>query len=281
MSSVRRQDILSLCNLRQDGRKQHEIRRINCNLRPLNDNSVASSSIFQLGLTKILCTVEGPMECSRRSDENPHRANIHVTVKSAPFSSFSRSTNNSSVSNKRYLEMSQEISQAFEAAVILDLYPRCVIHINCHILQDDGGVLECAINAVTLALVNAGVALKDLVCSCSVGLMISSSSHVCIIDLNKGEENESYNGNVSKMSAALMPQRGSVVLSKLASSRLKNVKELEGMMKAASEGCKAVYDIMTQCIRDHHATMIAARMGNAQVSYNDVAKSLMVSFLLE
>ena len=55
-------------------------------------------------------------------------------------------------------------------------------------------------------------------------------------------------------------------------------------MEIVSSGCNAVYNVMAQCIRDHHANLIAARMGNAQISYNDplnmVSLVLLCLFLL-
>ena len=42
-------------------------------------------------------------------------------------------------------------------------------------------------------------------------------NELSLIDLNRAEENESNNGNISKLSVAQMPQRSSVVLSKMSS----------------------------------------------------------------
>lgn len=164
MSSLRRQDILSLCHLRQDGRKQHEIRRIRCNLRPLADSKAAS--LVQMGLTKALVSVAGPMACPRRSDEKvdvsiysffvwhrinsmvlvshvefySQRANLSVSVSMAPFAGMSRS--HTFTTNKRMLEISNDIQNAFQAAVLLHLYPRSTIFVDVQILSDDGGS-EC------------------------------------------------------------------------------------------------------------------------------------------
>ena len=56
-----------------------------------------------------------------------------------------------------------------EAALLLHLYPKTKIEIVVWILADDGGRLCAAINATTLALVDAGIPMKDLVCACSAG----------------------------------------------------------------------------------------------------------------
>ena len=84
-------------------------------------------------------------------------------------------------------------------------------------------------------MVNAGISLKDLVCSCSAGMVCVICSfyifsdvvlylhislqmnELSIVDLNRAEENEANNGIISKLSVALMPQRSSIVLSKMSS----------------------------------------------------------------
>lgn len=42
-------------------------------------------------------------------------------------------------------------------------------------------------------------------------------NELSIVDLNRAEENEANNGIISKLSVALMPQRSSIVLSKMSS----------------------------------------------------------------
>jgi ribonuclease PH len=68
MTSIRRTDLLALSNLRNDGRKAEEIRRMRIQMGPLGD-SVGGSALVEMGLTAVLATVRGPLECTRRSDE--------------------------------------------------------------------------------------------------------------------------------------------------------------------------------------------------------------------
>lgn len=49
--------------------------------------------------------------------------------------------------------------------------PRTQIDIYLHVIQSDGGVLPVCINAASLALVEAGVAMSDLVVGCSAGYL--------------------------------------------------------------------------------------------------------------
>lgn len=75
-SSLRRTDILALSNLRNDGRRPEEIRRMRIQMGPLAiatnamaGEAVGGSALVEMGLTVALATVRGPTECTRRSDE--------------------------------------------------------------------------------------------------------------------------------------------------------------------------------------------------------------------
>ena len=48
---------------------------------------------------------------------------------------------------------------------------RTQIDIYLHVIQSDGGVLPVSINVASLALVDAGVAMSDLVVACSAGYL--------------------------------------------------------------------------------------------------------------
>lgn len=74
MSSLRRADLLALSNLRNDGRKAREIRRMRiqmgcCDVSMSNNSNTSGSAIVQMGLTSVMATVSGPMDCTRKSDE--------------------------------------------------------------------------------------------------------------------------------------------------------------------------------------------------------------------
>jgi hypothetical protein len=70
--------------------------------------------------------------------------------------------------------MALAVRQTFESVVMTHLYPRSEIDIQIHVLQSDGGALHVCLNATTLALIDAGIALSDYVCACSAGLIDST-----------------------------------------------------------------------------------------------------------
>lgn len=67
------------------------------------------------------------------------------------------------------MEISLLIKQTFEAVVLCELAPRSQIDIFVSVIQADGGTRCAAINAVTLALIDAGIPMREFVCSCAAG----------------------------------------------------------------------------------------------------------------
>ena len=86
---------------------------------------------------------------------------------------------------RKAVETATAIRQTFETVILCDLYPRSQIDIFITILQADGGEhshahpdplhtpcriagkQSASINAATLALMDAGIAMSDFVVSCS------------------------------------------------------------------------------------------------------------------
>lgn len=147
-----------------------------------------------------------------------------------------------------------------ESALLLHLYPKSKIQIVVWILADDGGRLCAAINATTLALVDAGIPMKDLVCSCSAG----GNGDSILVDLNRREES-SQGGQASVyLPCAMLPQRGTVVMAQC-EARLPSLSSLENVLDAAMEACRAVFEILQAAIRERASTILAARTGTATI----------------
>lgn len=276
MSSLRRTDLLSLSNLRNDGRKPNEIRRMTIQLSPLTNSTCTNgSSYLQMGLTTVLCAVIGPIECSRRSDELPDKALLEINLRIAPFAPSSGDRRNvNSNTDRRILEHSTLIQNALEASLMLNLYPKSRIVVDLTVLADDGGRLCACINASTCALVDAGIPMKDLVCSCSAGLVTGTGSSadgledITLVDLNQKETSTYSNESCAVyMPCAMMPQRNTVVLSQC-ESRLSSVEVFEKVLNAAMDGCQMVFQVMEASIRERTEKLIAAKMGNILIKEN-------------
>ncbi|KAI8873443.1 exosome component 4 [Ramicandelaber brevisporus] len=235
-----RVELLSPEGLRSDGRRANELRNIVCRAGTLR--RADGSAYLEQGNTKVLAAIHGP-HAPRSSSSNVQprhdRAVLNVEVLVAPFSGTERKR--WSRNDKRASELAQYIVQTFEASVFLGLYPRSVIDIHLHILQQDGGLLETCINAASLALVDAGIAVSDMAVAVSAGCADMTKP---LLDLN-GVEANSFATPV--VTVAILPRTEQVVLmtmeSRLAVERLKDVVAL------AVGGCKHIHGYLDGEIR--------------------------------
>lgn len=169
--------------LRIDGRRWNELRRFECRINTHPTSSDGSSYVEQ-GNTKIICMVQGPMEPSLKSQTNATKASIEINLSVANFSTIERKKRMKN--EKRMIELKTTLERTFDQSVICKLYPRTVIQINIHVLAQDGGLLAGMTNAITLALIDAGIAMYDYVSAISAGL----HDQTPLLDLSTLEEND-------------------------------------------------------------------------------------------
>ncbi|KAL7469611.1 hypothetical protein ACHAXS_009867 [Conticribra weissflogii] len=291
MTSLRRTDILSLIHLRSDGRRPQEIRHMSCHLGALPStsdcgsalptSSCSGSALVSMGLTQVLAVVRGPADVTRRSEELPDRAVLEVSFRTAPFSQPGDRRNVNPSTDRRLIEQSNLLQTALSASILLHLHPKSKISVTVMVLADDGGRLEAGINAATLALMDAGIPLKDMVCACSAGRWnAGSGGEDIVVDLNRREIQAATGigssggagvgtSDTIYLPVATMPQRGTIVLAQC-ESRLSGGEESFGeVLEAAMGGCQAVMEVMSAAVRERGAGLLKARQGKADVILED------------
>ncbi|KAI9205338.1 ribosomal protein S5 domain 2-type protein [Polychytrium aggregatum] len=230
-----RHEIVSPEGLRVDGRRPGELRRINC--RTGIFTQADGSAYIEIGNTKCLAAVYGPREPQKKGQAVHDRAFISVEFNVASFSSGEHKEKLRQ--DRRLLELGTTIRQTFEPVIMAQAYARSEIAIFIQILQTDGGILHTAINATTLALIDAGIAMTDYVAACSSGF---ANDHA-ILDLNYIEEM----AEVPALTMAILPKTGKVTMLGL-EARL-HLDHFEATMNLANDGCAAVLDILDEAIR--------------------------------
>ena len=211
-------------------------------------------------LTVSLATVRGPIECKRRSDELPDKAVLDVTCKSAPFSSSGDRRVTNPNTDRRLMEIAHLLKTALEATLLLENYPRCLISVSVTVLADDGSRLSSMINAASLASLDAGLCMRDILCACSAGYAGEST----LVDLNRREESSFGGQPAVYLPCAMLPQRGTIVLSQC-EARVPDFDTLERVQEAAMDGCRAVFDTLQAAIRERASTLLIARNGQGAV----------------
>lgn len=283
-SSIRRTDLLALSNLRNDGRKAHEIRRMRVQLGPVasalssKTEAVGGSALVESGLTVVLATAKGPLACLRRSDELPDRAVVDVSIKVAPFASAGgdrRILNPNS--DRKLLEMSHYIQKALEATILLQLYPKSRLEIKIVVLADDGSRLCAAINAASAALIDAGIPTKDVLVACSAGV---STCETPLVDLNRREESTQQGRSPVCLPCAMLPQRGTLVLAQC-EARIPDFETLDRVTEAAMAGCRAVFDVLQAALVERAETLMGLRNGTGTVVDAFAAKAVEEAMRME
>ena len=81
-------------------------------------------------------------------------------------------------------EFQRIIKSVFEEAIMLELYPKSQIDLQIMVLSSDGSYKSAAFNAVSLAIMNSGIAMKDFLIATTTGLL----NQVAVVDLIYQEE---------------------------------------------------------------------------------------------
>jgi len=158
--------------LRKDGRSANQIRQFAAEQGLLN--RADGSARFTQGNSSVLVSVYGPMEVKQRK-ELIDKASIDVCYRPR-----------SGLAGSEETEKELYIRSALEESILSTLHPRTAVNIVVQVLSEDGSMLSTAINAVCLALLDAGVAMKSQVASVSSCLV----NGTLVIDPSELEEKD-------------------------------------------------------------------------------------------
>jgi exosome complex component RRP41 len=237
-------EYLSPEGLRVDGRRPPELRKLQCRLGV--SRQADGSAYLEQGNTKVLATVYGPHDVSRKSQALHDKALINCQFSMATFSTSERRKRTRG--DRKSVEMSLALRQMFESVILRELYPQSKIDIYVQVLQSDGGNRCVSINAATMALIDAGIPLKDFVCACSAGFIEDTP----LLDLNYLEET----AGGPNLTLALLPKSNKIVLVQM-DSRL-HADHLEKVMNTAITGISRVHAILDRTVKEHLQKTITA-----------------------
>ena len=143
--------------------------------------------------------------------------------------------------------MQHTIASAFAPIIFTNLFPHSTITLSLHILAQDGSLLACLINASTLALIDAGIPMRDYLCACTSGSTSSYSSNDetadPLLDLNLSEEQELPFCTVGVLG------RGDEISVLVMETRVQ-VGRLEGMLAVGVDGCHQVREVLDGVVRE-------------------------------
>jgi len=233
-------ELISGEGLRLDGRRWDELRPIKFDIGVLE--KADGSAYVEWGKNKILVAVYGPREVHSRHLALPDRALFRCRYHMAPFSTEERKT---PAPSRREVELSKVIREAIEPAVFTELYPKTGIDVFIEVLQSEGGTRCAGITATSLALVDAGIPMKDLVVACAAGKIDGQ----IVLDLSDPEDQKGE----ADLPLAMMPRSDEVCLLQMDGSL--TGEEFEKAFKLAVDGCKRVYSLQREALKNKYASV--------------------------
>lgn len=223
---------------RLDGRLPNEFRPITIEIGPLKRAN--GSAIFRFGGTHALAGVMGPRPFHPKGLQDPQRSIVRVSYRMAPFSTKERTRPGRS---RRGTEISKVINEALANVIVAEDYPRTGLDIFVEILEADASTRCAAINAASLALADAGMPIRNMVVSCSVG----RADGVLILDVAGAEDNF---GEVD-MAVATIANEDKIVLLQLDGIITKD--EFMTLLEMAKGGCGQIYGMAVAELREKYA----------------------------
>ncbi|GME70784.1 unnamed protein product [Ambrosiozyma monospora] len=232
--------------MRIDGRRSNELRSFNCNINT-HPNASDGSSFIQQGNSNVICLVKGPMDPSYSTIKNGSGAGqstsideptLNISINYPPFANNDR-RKKLTKNDRRLTELSIILTKCFLKTIVLKNYPRTVIDVQVTLLSFDGGLLSACCNAITLALIDAGIALYDYVTAVTVGIY----DQVPLLDLCTLEEND-----LSFITVGVVGDSDKLNLI-LCEDKLP-LDKLERMIGLGIQGCHRLKELMDAKVRE-------------------------------
>ena len=223
---------------RPDGRGITELRETKAKVGVVPNAD--GSAMFQQGKTIAIASVFGPKKMHHQHQQDPAKGKLRCEYNMISFSVDDRIRPGR---NRRAMEISEITKWALEPVVLLDKYPQQVVDVHINIIQADAGTRCAGINAAALALAHAGIPMKDMVSSISIGKL----DKTLVVDLTKEEEDFEEGEGPTDIPVS-MTHSGKVTHMQLDGKI--GVKQLQEAIDMAKEACEKVYEVQKKALKD-------------------------------
>ncbi len=239
---------------RFDGRKSFT------ELRPIEAKAgvvprAHGSALFRIGNTIAYATVYGPREMHPKFMQNPKTGVLRCSYNMMPFSGSGERVKPGP--NRRAKEISLVTEKALLPVLDLSDYPNAVVDVFIDLPQTDAGSRCAGICAASMALADAGIPMKDLVCAVAMGKVDDK----LVVDLDYQEE--AYeDGPVADIPIAILPSTGEYTLLQMDGEIGKE--DLYKCLETAQDVCKRLYDIQKAALKEKYKGQEGDERGDAE-----------------
>lgn len=226
---------------RHDGREHNETREIEIKsgIIPNADGSC----YFKIGDTIAYCSVFGPRELHPRFLQDPAGGLLRCHYNMMPFSGIGDRVRPGG--SRRSKEISMVMENSLRPIVDLSDYPNSVVDVFVELPQTDAGSRCAAICAASVALADAGIPMKDMIASVSVGKV----GDQVLVDLDY-EEEAFEEGPVADIPVAFIPSSGKLTLLQMDGEITKE--ELMKGLELGKQKCIEINELQKQALKNRY-----------------------------
>lgn len=226
---------------RLNNRKFDETRKIEAKVGVIH--RADGSAFFRFGETVAYAAVYGPRNLHPKFLQDPSKGILRCNYNMMPFSASGERIKPGQ--NRRAKEISLVTEKALLPVLNLDEYPNSVVDVFIELPQTEAGSRCAGICAASMALADAGLLMKDLVCAVSVGKV----DDVLLVDLDYSEE--SYkDGPVADIPIAFLPHSGDISLLQMDGELKKD--ELFKVIEMGRKASNKIYDVMRKALKEKY-----------------------------
>lgn len=229
---------------RLDGRAPDELREIKIKAGVLH--RAEGSCYLEWGGNKVMVAVYGPREAIPRHTQNPLRAIVTARYNMAAFSVDDRKRPGP---DRRSREISKVISEALEKVILVEKFPRATIDVNIEVLDAEAGTRCAGLTAAAVALVDAGIPMRDIPVSCAAGKIEDQ----VVLDLGKEEDNHGS----ADLPIAISPRTGEILLLQMDGHLTQD--EFDKAFDLALKGCNIISDIQKKAILEKYQSEVGGK----------------------
>ena len=224
---------------RVDGRKFDEFREVKAEVGLIKNAD--GSALFSFGDTVALAAVYGPKQLHPQHLQNPQKGVLRCIYDMLSFSVPERKKPGPS---RRSLEISKVTEWALSSIVDLENFPNTVVDVFITILSANASTRVAGINAAAMALADAGVPMKEMVSSVSIGKIDKQ----LVVDVCKEEEDYEEGEGATDIPMAFLSRSGDLTLLQLDGEI--RPEELKKAIKLGKESFKIIFELQKKALKE-------------------------------
>ena len=228
-----------MTNKRPDGRKSDEMRPIKAKVGVIP--RADGSAMFQIGNTIAIAAVYGPKDLHPKFMQNPKTGILRCDYNMMPFSGHGDRVRPGG--SRRSKEISMITKNALLPVMDLTAFPNSVVDVSIELTQTDAGTRCAGICAAAMALADAGLIMKDLVVSLSMGFLNGE----ILTDIDGEEDCEL---GATDVPIAYIPSIDKISLLQLDGPIKKDT--LNKLLEIGKKKCLEIYEVQKQALKDKY-----------------------------